>query len=900
MVQRSRRFSKLFFGLLMGLVLAIGSIGSLMAFNTTTTTARIYGIYRQSTAGSNSGTTGLGFTGAHSLDPTANAMLTSLGGSYLGMYVGSFKGAIPSNGTVVYFFCLNIHKNIDPMPANYNPAAVLSPETRTKIAYLISTYYGAWYPTTSNASGNALYAQEDASAAMQLAIWHYTDGLGVNKVYFSGPGWPANNYNGISSKKVRNLAIAYVAAADANWGGYHVVDSLLFVPNTQTVNVGQPASFQVKALDTAGNPMNGVVVNLSSTSGVLSTASVTTISGGLTPSVTLTGAVPSDATLTASTARTSKIAGITYARATNPGAYQDVVLATKNTDSVIDPYGDIIIKASPIVTTNASSAVTVGNPIHDSATISGGYNPTGNISFRIYGPDDDICATPIASYNGTGVSSVTVAGNATYISANFTPSVPGDYRWIANYSGDTHNNLTTNGCNATNESVVVSPIPAPTPTPIKAIPTITTNASSAVTVGNPIHDSATLSGGDAPTGNISFRVYGPNDATCATPITSYNGTGVSSVIVSGNATYASSNFTPSAPGTYRWIANYGGDANNASTTNGCNATNESVVVSPAPTPTPVKTIPTITTNASSAVTVGNPIHDSATLSGGYNPTGNISFRVYGPNDATCATPIASYNGTGVSSVTVSGNATYTSSSFTPSAPGTYRWIANYGGDANNASTTNGCNATNESVVVSPIPTPTPAPKSGMKFKDINRNGVKDANEPGLSGWTIYVDYNNNGALDSAEPSAVTGADGSYELTGVVPGLWRVREVSQAGWTCSFPTSSDAFGCYHQETFAAGENPTGVDFGNWLAPAPTPTSPAPTPTSPAPTPTSPAPTPTSTTISPSHLPSPSHMPDTATGPGGPDDGSALLLLIGMILLFCAGFLFVSSRRDLLRS
>jgi hypothetical protein len=49
--------------------------------------------------------------------------------------------------------------------------------------------------------------------------------------------------------------------------------------------------------------------------------------------------------------------------------------------------------------------------------------------------------------------------------------------------------------------------------------------------------------------------------------------------VSGNGTYQSGNFTPTAVGTYRWIANYGGDTNNNPTANTCNGTNESVDVS---------------------------------------------------------------------------------------------------------------------------------------------------------------------------------------------------------------------------------------------------------------------------------------------------------------------------------
>ena len=106
-------------------------------------------------------------------------------------------------------------------------------------------------------------------------------------------------------------------------------------------------------------------------------------------------------------------------------------------------------------------------------------------------------------------------------------------------------------------------------------------------------------------------------------------------------------------------------------------------------------------------------------------------------------------------------------------------------------------------------------KSGIKFNDINKNGTQEAGEWEMPGWTIYVDYNDNGTLDAPdEPSAVTGADGSYTITGIKPGTWKIREVLQDDWYCSLPTTTDVYGHYYEETFESGTELFGNDFGNW--------------------------------------------------------------------------------------
>src|SRR6266498_703843 len=113
--------------------------------------------------------------------------------------------------------------------------------------------------------------------------------------------------------------------------------------------------------------------------------------------------------------------------------------------------------------------------------------------------------------------------------------------------------------------------------------------------------------------------------------------------------------------------------------------------------------------------------------------------------------------------------------------------------------------------------------SGVKFKDLDKDGIKDAGEPLLSGWTIQLDNDtdpNNGILQSQ----VTDANGAYSFS-VTPDAnkntagndpYIVREVLQSGWTQTLP----ATGFYSVTISALTPTSTGNDFGNFLCENPT--------------------------------------------------------------------------------
>lgn len=88
-----------------------------------------------------------------------------------------------------------------------------------------------------------------------------------------------------------------------------------------------------------------------------------------------------------------------------------------------------------------------------------------------------------------------------------------------------------------------------------------------------------------------------------------------------------------------------------------------------------------------------PVRDVATLSGGFNPGGNVPFRLFS-NNARTTQLFSSTNPLPAAS-----------DLFTPAAAGTYCWTAVYNGDANNNTATSACNAPNESVVIAAFEPP---------------------------------------------------------------------------------------------------------------------------------------------------------------------------------------------------
>src|SRR2546422_152254 len=278
-----------------------------------------------------------------------------------------------------------------------------------------------------------------------------------------------------------------------------------------------------------------------------------------------------------------------------------------------------------------------------------GTNPTGTITFTLYGPNDATCT--VVAFTDTKL----VSGNADYTSSSFSAIQAGTYHWIASYSGDLNNNAAgPTACADAAEAVEVT----------KASPALSTTASGSEVAGGPVKGVAHLNLGTNPTGTISFTLYGPNDATCT--VVAFTDT--KPVIFLMIRPPPRSTLFPYT--TLFRSASYSGDLNNnAAGPTACADAAEAVEVT--------KASPALSTDGKGVVEGEGVDHGGRRIIKKKKPTGTISFTLYGPNDATCT--VVAFTDT----KPVSGNADYTSSSFTAIQAGTYRWIASYSGGLNN-------------------------------------------------------------------------------------------------------------------------------------------------------------------------------------------------------------------------
>ena len=368
------------------------------------------------------------------------------------------------------------------------------------------------------------------------------------------------------------------------------------------------------------------------------------------------------------------------------------------------PAEQVHVRAAPRMVTEATTPrarVFVTVATQDTARLLDTLGPpTGTVTFWLVGPFADPgteCPPRSSALLGPIVVPVNPAtGLATTGPQSFTPVAAGDYYWLADYSGDANH----------------APFVAPCPDPLErvevvpATPAISTQAS---TDGVPalgetvqISDTAALTEviPTQPGDTITFWLVGPVSGAppeCGTVVDPVIGPLAQPIDpATATATTGPQPFTPVAAGDYYWIAQYTGDANNAGAIGVCPDAAELVTVPPA--------TPTLATQASPTTgTLGVSTQDTATVIGGFGPTGTVTFQLFGPADPACAgTPIATFPDVAL----VDGTAT--SPPVITEVVGTHRWVATYNGDVNNVPVTGSCDdPAEQTTVVAPAVPPDP-------------------------------------------------------------------------------------------------------------------------------------------------------------------------------------------------
>ncbi len=334
---------------------------------------------------------------------------------------------------------------------------------------------------------------------------------------------------------------------------------------------------------------------------------------------------------------------------------------------------------STLVTTPSSSSVSIGTGsvnVTDSAQldVTGSPEWDGTLSFFICGP----IASGTCDTGGVSISSQAVDETTTMpvVSGAATLTSVGRYCWRGEFDSATEG--VPDAVDATSgECFEVTPVQ----------PTLTTQAGADVVLGNPITDTATLSGtatqpgtngpnatyptinatnGAPANGTITWTVQGPDG--CDPSGLTVTG---SPATVSGDGPYGPVSATPTAIGVYTFVATYSGDDPN---TLGAGP-------SACPDPSGNEEVTVIGTSGLTTAQDWLP-NDTATLTGDTNLNGTLTFTLYtGDNcGATSGTPVSGQQYV-INVVDAASGSDFSTSNTTftvdASSAGAYSWLVHY-------------------------------------------------------------------------------------------------------------------------------------------------------------------------------------------------------------------------------
>ncbi len=116
----------------------------------------------------------------------------------------------------------------------------------------------------------------------------------------------------------------------------------------------------------------------------------------------------------------------------------------------------------------------------------------------------------------------------------------------------------------------------------------------------------------------------------------------------------------------------------------------------------------------------------------------------------------------------------------------------------------------EVFVSSPVGTG-PNTLSGVVWWDRDLDGVQDGDEPGLPRFVVFIDEDEDGERDPAEPIAFTDPDGVWQFVGLEDRPYTVTQEMPFGWTNTTPGLAPAPGTSGPRRIVGGEP---ADIGDY--------------------------------------------------------------------------------------
>jgi RHS repeat-associated protein len=347
---------------------------------------------------------------------TASGSLTLNPGTYviLQKFANTGSGTLTAKGVMLYLAC-----------SDY-PTACKAGE---KGATLSLTGSGAMNFTAPEAGCSPVAVFSDRNSTAPLAITGSSSQT-LNGVIYAKSGSLA--LTGSGGTFTIGGPIVVGSASTSGQGGVTLTGELPMTEGLKLALSRSPASAHVGETETLtatlscnSKPLAGQPASFTITGANSQTETATTNASGVAKFSYIGKATGSD---TASAAYTANGASVSSTPATVTWSNAKPTLATKPT----------------------ASQVTLGEAISDTATLTGGYSPTGTISFNVYSSTDTSCKTPL---NEKPLTATLSGGAAT--SPRFTPSAPGTYQFLATYSGDQSNEAVAGTCGEASEQVKV-------------------------------------------------------------------------------------------------------------------------------------------------------------------------------------------------------------------------------------------------------------------------------------------------------------------------------------------------------------------------------------------------------------------------------------------------------------